>query len=96
VTRSLLALTALLLSFTFTASEVPASHVVKSNSLSHSQLLVETFYTAQQQTEKHFLPVDELRLTLARADYLAVPLFTPPRGAVASDHNIRGPPSIHA
>lgn len=94
MTRSLLALTALLLSFTFTTSEVPVSHVVKANTLSHSQLLVEAFYTAQQQTEKHFLPVEELRLTLTHADYAAVSQFIPPHSAVSADRNIRGPPSI--
>tara|TARA_R110001592_G_scaffold90845_1_gene266635 strand:- start:206 stop:496 length:291 start_codon:yes stop_codon:yes gene_type:complete len=96
VTRSLLALTALLLSFTFTASEAPVSHVVKANSLHHAQLVAESFYTAQQQTEKHFLPADELQLSLIHADYLAVSLFTPPHSTVTTDRNIRGPPSIRA
>lgn len=96
MTRSLLAITAILLSLTFTASEAPATRVVKANALSHFALSVETGYTAPQQTEKYYLPADELMLTLVHADYVSVSLFAPARPAVTTDLNNRGPPSILA
>ena len=96
MTRSLLAITALLFSLTFTASEAPVTRVVKANGLSHSELSVESFYTAPQQTEKHFLPADEVMLALVHADYVSVSLFVPARPVLTSNLNIRGPPAIPA
>lgn len=96
MTRSLLAITALLLSLTFTTSEAPVTRVVKASALSQSALSVETIHTAPQQTEKHFLPVAELMLTLNYADYASVPLFAPVHPATTTDLNNRGPPSIRS
>ena len=94
MTRSLLAITALLLSLTFTASEAPVTRVVKANALTTSALSVETIHTAPQQTEKHFLPVAELMLILNYADYAIVSLFAPVHPAITTELNNRGPPSI--
>lgn len=77
MTRSLLALTALLFSLTFTASEAPETRAVKANALTQSELSVATVYTAPQHTEKHFLPADELMLTLVHANFGSVSLFVP-------------------
>lgn len=96
MTRSLLVITALLFSLTFTASEAPVTRVVKANGLSQSELSVEAVYTAPQQTEKHFLPADELRLTLVHANYVSVALFVPAQPAITPDLNNRGPPSTPA
>gem|GEM_PF-2407944 len=96
MTRSLLVITALLLSILFTASEAPVTRIVKANTLSQSAASVETVYTAPQQTEKHFLPANELMLTLVHADYMRVSLFAPAHPAVTTDLNNRGPPSIRA
>ena len=96
MTRSLLALTALLFSLTLTASEAPATRAEKASALTQSELSVETVYTAPQHTEKHFLPVDELILALVHASFEAVSLFVPAHPAVATDLNNRGPPSVPA
>lgn len=96
MTRSLLALTALLLGLSFTASEAPLTRTVEAESLSRLALIVETVYTSAQQTEKHFLPVDELSLALTHAEFVRVSLFAPAFPTIATELNIRGPPSIRA
>lgn len=96
MTRSLLAITALLLSLTFTVSEVPATHVVKANTLSQSAASVETACTTAGHTEKHFLPAAELTLALVHPDYVSVSLYAPAFPVVNPDLNIRGPPSTNA
>lgn len=93
MTRSLLVLTALLFSITFTASEAPVTRVVKASAVSQSELSVETIYTAPQQSEKHFLPADELTLTLIQSAFVAVALFAPALPAYYTDLNNRGPPT---
>lgn len=96
MTRSLLALITLLFSLTFTASEAPATRIVKAKALSQSELSVETVCTASQHTEKQFLPADELMLALVHAEYVSVSLFAPAHPTASPELNNRGPPTIPA
>lgn len=94
MTRSLLALTALLFSFTFTIIEAPVTHVVKASALSQPELSIENVYSAPQQTEKHFLPVDEVILTHVHFGFMGVVLLTAAYHAHTTELNNRGPPAI--
>lgn len=92
MTRPLFAIIALLFSLTSTAIEAPVTHVAKNDALSQPAVSVETICTIAQHTEKHFLPVEELKLALVYADYKTVSLYAPAYPTTTADLNIRSPP----
>lgn len=92
--RSLIVLTAFLFSLYFTSSEAPEARAVKANSFSQSAFSVESIYTAPQQTEKHFLPAEEIQLVFVRGAFASVSLFSLALPAETSDLNNRGPPTV--
>lgn len=93
MTRFFIAIVAFVFSLYVSVTEVEATHVAKTDTLTQTALSVESSCKAPVQTEKLFLPCAEYQLAEVHAAYFTSALHAPVYTHALASLNIRGPPT---